>query len=166
MRRLAIVPALLVLAACSQPSIADRLVAGQWVDLTYDFDSTTIYWPTAQPFHLTVVSAQRTPGGWYYAANNFAAAVPELHFPGLSLDAARELARRRVGAVGIDTPSIDYGQTKNYGVHRRLFAANIPAFENVAHMEELPLTGAFVIALPMKITGGSGGPLRIVALLP
>ena len=95
-----------------------------------------------------------------------AAAVPELHFPGLSLDAARELARRRVGAVGIDTPSIDYGQTKNYGVHRRLFAANIPAFENVAHMEELPLTGAFVIALPMKITGGSGGPLRIVALLP
>src|SRR5436853_6607413 len=74
MRRLAIVPALLVLAACSQPSIADRLVAGQWVDLTYDFDSTTIYWPTAQPFHLTVVSAQRMPGGWYYAANNFGAA--------------------------------------------------------------------------------------------
>src|SRR2546427_7300074 len=74
MRRLAIVPALLVLAACSQPSIADRLVAGQWVDLTYDFDSTTIYWPTAQPFHLTVVSAQRTTGGYYYAANNFAAA--------------------------------------------------------------------------------------------
>src|SRR2546427_8942428 len=74
MRRLAIVPALLVLAACSQPSIADRLVAGQWVDLTYDFDSTTLYWPTAQPVRLTVVSAQRTPGGWYYAANNFSAA--------------------------------------------------------------------------------------------
>lgn len=262
MRRLAIVSALLGLAACSQPSIADRLVAGHWVDLTYDFDSTTIYWPTAQPFHLTVVSAQRTPGGWYYAANNFAAAehggthldapvhfgqgkhstdqvplsqlmgaavvidvshqadstadyrvfpsdirnwesahgaipegsivlirtgwgkrwpdrarylgttktgaaaVAELHFPGLSLDAARELARRRVGAVGIDTPSIDYGRTTNYGVHRRLFAANIPAFENVANMEQLPATGAYVIALPMKIKGGSGGPLRIVALLP
>src|SRR5213083_1616733 len=95
-----------------------------------------------------------------------AAAVPALHFPGLILDAARELARRRVGAVGIDTPSIDYGQSKNYGVHRRLFAANIPAFENVAHIEQLPVTGAYVIALPMKITGGSGGPLRIVALLP
>ncbi len=262
MRRLSIALPLLLLVAACQPSLASRLSEGHWVDLSYAFDSTTIYWPTAQPFHLTVVSAQRTPGGWYYAANNFAAAehggthldapahfgqgkhttdqiplsqlmrpavvidvshqadssrdyrvlpsdirawesahgaipegtivlirtgwgtrwpdrarylgttrtgaaaVPELHFPGLSLDAARELARRRVGAVGIDTPSIDYGQSKNYGVHRRLFAANIPAFENVAHMEELPVTGAFVIALPMKITGGSGGPLRIVALLP
>src|SRR2546427_7743561 len=87
MRRLVIVPALLVLTSCSQPSIADRLVAGKWVDLTYDFDSTTIYWPTAQPFHLTVVSAQRTTGGYYYAANNFAAAEhggthldPPVHF--------------------------------------------------------------------------------------
>src|SRR6266849_7544986 len=73
MRRLALVAVLLVAAAC-RPSLARRLSEGKWVDLTYDFDSTTIYWPTAQPFHLTVVSAQRTPGGYYYAANNFAAA--------------------------------------------------------------------------------------------
>ena len=71
-----------------------------------------------------------------------------------------------MGAVGIDTPSIDYGKSTNFGVHRRLFAANIPAFENVAHVEQLPATGAYVIALPIKIKGGSGGPLRIVALLP
>src|SRR5258706_10374700 len=76
MRRLVIVPALLALTSCSQPSITDRLVAGKWVDLTYDFDSTTIYWPTAQPFHLTVVSARRTPRGGDYAANNFSAAQP------------------------------------------------------------------------------------------
>ena len=95
-----------------------------------------------------------------------AAAIPELHFPGLDLDAARELARRKVNAVGIDTPSIDYGQSSIYGVHRRLFAVNIPAFENVANIEQLPATGAYVIALPFKIKGGSGGPLRIVALLP
>ena len=92
--------------------------------------------------------------------------VAQLHFPGLDLDAARALVRRRISAVGIDTPSIDYGQSTTFQVHRRLFASNVPAFENVAHLEELPPTGAFVIALPMKIKGGSGGPLRIVALLP
>jgi kynurenine formamidase len=43
---------------------------------------------------------------------------------------------------------------------------NIPAFENVAEMSELPATGSTIIALPMKIEGGSGGPLRIVARLP
>jgi len=94
------------------------------------------------------------------------AAVSELHFPGIHLEAARVLARRKVNAVGIDTPSIDYGQSTTYAVHRRLFAANIPGFENVANLDRLPATGAFVIALPMKIAGGSGGPLRIVALLP
>jgi kynurenine formamidase len=262
MRRSLIVPVLLLLSSCSQPSLADRLVAGKWVDLTYPFDSTTLYWPTAQPFHLTVVSARRVPGGWYYAANNFSAAehggthldapahfiekrhttdqiplsqliapavvidvsrqadsspdfrvhqsditaweaahgeipqgaivlirtgwgkrwpdrarylgttktgpaaVAELHFPGLDLDGARALVRRQVSAVGIDTPSIDYGQSTTFQTHRRLFASNVPAFENVARLDELPVTGAFVIALPMKIAGGSGGPLRIVALLP
>ena len=94
------------------------------------------------------------------------AAVPELHFPGLHPDAARVLVERRVDAVGIDTPSIDYGQSTTFDTHQRLFAANIPAFENVAHLGRLPATGSFVIALPMKIGGGSGGPLRIVALLP
>src|SRR5437016_1543557 len=64
---------LLVLGTACRP-VADRLTHGTWVDLTYAFDSTTIYWPTAAPFRLTVVSAQRTPAGYYYAANNFAAA--------------------------------------------------------------------------------------------
>jgi kynurenine formamidase len=93
-------------------------------------------------------------------------AVPELHFPGIHPDAARRLVERRVDAVGIDTPSIDYGQSTTFDTHQILFAADIPAFENVASLDLLPATGAFVIALPMKIAGGSGGPLRIVALLP
>ena len=95
-----------------------------------------------------------------------AAAVPELHFPGIHLDGARILVRRKVNAVGVDTPSLDNGQSTTFGVHRRLFASNVPGFENVANLDRLPATGAFVIALPMKIKGGSGGPLRIVALLP
>jgi kynurenine formamidase len=94
------------------------------------------------------------------------AAVAELHFPGIDSAAARWLVGRKVKAVGIDTPSIDFGQSSTFDTHRILFDANIPAFENVAHLDRLPAIGATVIALPMKIRGGSGGPLRIVALLP
>lgn len=96
-----------------------------------------------------------------------AAAVPELHFPGLSPEAAVWLATSRtVDAVGIDTPSIDRGQSTDFRAHVLLYEKNIPGFENVANLQSLPPVGAFVIALPMKIEGGSGGPLRIVAWVP
>ena len=89
-----------------------------------------------------------------------------LHFPGISEEAARALVARKVSAVGIDTASIDHGPSKNFIAHQVLLSADIPGFENVASMESLPPRGALVIALPMKIRGGSGGPLRIVAVLP
>jgi kynurenine formamidase len=93
-------------------------------------------------------------------------AVAKLHFPGLHPDAARWLAAERsIKAVGLDTASIDYGQSTLFESHRILFDKNIPAFENVAALDQLPPTGAFIVALPMKIKGGSGGPLRIVAWL-
>ena len=92
--------------------------------------------------------------------------VAELHFPGLGVDGAEVLVNRKIGAVGIDTPSIDFGQSKTFDSHVKLMTNNIPAFENVADMRELPATGATVIALPMKIEGGSGAPLRIVAHVP
>ncbi|HWC76880.1 MAG TPA: cyclase family protein [Blastocatellia bacterium] len=95
------------------------------------------------------------------------AGVAELHFPGLAPDAAKWLVEsRRINAIGLDTPSIDYGQSKLFESHRVLMDKNIPAFENVASLERIPATGAFVVALPMKIGGGSGAPLRIVALVP
>ena len=94
-------------------------------------------------------------------------AVAKLHFPGLDPDAARWLvANRSINAIGLDTPSIDYGQSTHFESHRVLFAADIPAFENLANLDHLPATGFLVIALPMKIAGGSGGPLRIVAIVP
>jgi kynurenine formamidase len=257
--------AVLVLAgviACSRSGAPDLLREGSWIDLSHDFSAQTIYWPTAKPFKLEVVSAQRTPAGYYYAANNFSAAehggthldapvhfaegkwttdqipierligqaivvdvrsgadssadyrvnnaaidrweqehgvipsgsivlfrtgwarrwpdraaylgtsrtgpeaVPELHFPGIDSATAQWLVDRKVKAVGIDTPSIDYGQSTSFPTHQVLFASNIPAFENVANLDRLPARGSFVIALPMKIKGGSGGPLRIVALVP
>ncbi len=259
MRRLFLVAAL---AAACRPAAAP-FAGGSWIDLSYTFDSTTIYWPTAKAFRLEVVSAQRTPAGYYYAANNFAAAehggthldapvhfaegrhttdqipvtqligpaivvdlrpdverggpdyrvpvaaleawervhgavpegaivlfltgwgnrwpdrarylgttrtgaaaVPELHFPGIAPETARWLVARRVHAVGLDTPSLDYGQSTTFDVHQILFAADIPGLENVANLDRLPATGSFVVALPMKIGGGSGGPLRIVAWIP
>ena len=95
-----------------------------------------------------------------------AEAVAKLHFPGLDPAAARWITTNRsIKAIGLDTASIDHGQSTLFESHRILFEKNIPAFENVANLDQLPVKGFSVIALPMKIKGGSGGPLRIVALL-
>lgn len=268
MHRLAALALILALACRPQdrpspPAPPDLLTSGTWVDLSHDFSSETVYWPTAKPFALEVVSAGKTPAGYYYAANDFStsehggthldapihfaegghtadqvpldrlvgpamvvdvaaqseadvnyrldrraleewerthgrisagtivlvrtgwssrwpdrarylgttktgpAGVAELRFPGIDSSAARWLSsERRVKAVGIDTPSIDYGQSKTFDTHRILMGQNIPAFENVTNLDRLPVRGAFVVALPMKIKGGSGGPLRIVAVVP
>jgi kynurenine formamidase len=91
-------------------------------------------------------------------------AVSKLHFPAIHPDAATWLVKnRKVKAVGIDVASVDYGQSKDFKTHQVLYEQNIPGFENVANLDKLPATGAFVVALPMKIKGGSGGPLRIIA---
>ena len=239
------------------------LLSGNIVDLTYSYDSTTIYWPTEDGFRLEVAAEGYTEQGYYYTANSFCGAehggthldapvhfaegqqsveaiplenligsgividvsdsannnpdyqimpadlerweaehgqipdgtivllrtgfgkywpdrvrymgtdkrgtegVAQLHFPGLHPEAARWLINNRdIKAIGLDTPSIDYGQSKLFETHQALFKENIPAFENVAHLDDLPLSGFTVIALPMKIGGGSGAPLRIVAVLP
>jgi kynurenine formamidase len=93
-------------------------------------------------------------------------AVAKLHFPGLHPSAAQWLAQeRRVKAVGIDTASIDHGQSRRFQSHVTLFEQQIPALENIAYLDQLPVSGFTVIALPMKIAGGSGAPLRIVAVI-
>jgi len=95
------------------------------------------------------------------------AAVSQLRFPGLASAAAKWLVEhRRIKAIGIDTASIDHGPSTHFGAHVALCGGNVPIFENVAGLAALPEQGAFVAALPMKIAGGSGGPLRIVARLP
>jgi kynurenine formamidase len=94
-------------------------------------------------------------------------AVSELHFPGIDPDAATWIVDNRgIVAVGIDTPSLDYGQSTDFRTHVTLYGENIAGFENVASLELLPERGSYVVALPMKIAGGSGGPLRIVAFVP
>lgn len=240
---------------------ADIIDESKVIDLTYSFDEHTIYWPTAKPFQLEVVSFAKTAAGFWYAANNICLAehggthmdapihfaegkraadevpvqqligpavvidmrtqaakdadyrlsvadleawekqhgripkgaivlmlsgwgthwpdkkrylgtdqpgdVEHLHFPGFSREAAAFLVSQRdIDAIGVDTPSIDYGRSKDFIVHQVINGANKPGLENVANLEKLPATGATLIALPMKIAKGSGGPVRIIALLP
>ena len=89
------------------------------------------------------------------------------HFPGFSREAADFLvSQRRVSGVGIDTASIDPGRSPDFPAHRVFNEANVYALENVAALDQLPPHGATLIALPMKIKGGSGGPVRIIAAVP
>ena len=95
------------------------------------------------------------------------AALKNLHFPGLAPEAAQWLVEQRnINAIGIDTPSIDYGQSEFFESHVILLTKSIPAFENLTNLDQLPSQGFEIIALPMKIKGGTGAPLRIVALVP
>jgi kynurenine formamidase len=111
------------------------------------------YWPDRLKYLGT---AARGPEG-----------VAQLHFPGLHPEAAAWLVKnRKISAIGLDTASIDYGQSQTFESHVTLMGHNIPAFENVANLETIPALGVQVIALPIKIKGGSGGPLRIIAFLP
>ena len=88
-----------------------------------------------------------------------------LHFPGISREAAEWLVERRVSLVGIDTASLDHGPSQDFITHQVLNGANIAGLENVANLDQIPEKGFLIVALPMKIAGGSGAPCRIVALL-
>jgi len=90
-----------------------------------------------------------------------------LHFPSFGVDAARLLVEERKAAtLGVDVASIDHGPSRDFMVHRIAAAVNVPGLENLAGLDRLPARGATVFALPMKIEGGSGGPLRVIALVP
>ena len=109
----------------------------------------------------------RWPDRKSYFGDDTPGKTDNLHFPSYGEDAARLLVEeRRVAAIGVDTASIDYGQSKDFIVHRIANGADVPGLENVANLERLPARGAFLIALPMKIAGGSGGPVRIVGVVP
>ncbi|MCP4333235.1 MAG: cyclase family protein [Gammaproteobacteria bacterium] len=109
------------------------------------------FWPDAETY-----LGDDTPGD----ASN-------LEFPSYGADAARVLvAERRVAVLGVDTASTDYGKSTDFAVHRIAAAQNVSGLENLANLDRLPPTGALIIALPMKIEGGSGGPARVVALVP
>jgi kynurenine formamidase len=109
------------------------------------------FWPNAREY-----LGDDTPGD-----------ASKLSFPSYGVDAAKLLVeQRKVAALGVDVASIDYGASKDFMVHRIALGANVPGFENLTNLDRVPATGALVIALPMKIEKGSGGPLRAVAVVP
>ncbi len=108
------------------------------------------YWPDAEAYLGTELKGEE--------------GVANLSFPGIHPETATWIVENRnIKAVGLDTPSLDYGQSVLFESHQILFEQNIPGFENVANLDQLPPYGAYIIALPMKIRDGSGAPLRIVA---
>jgi kynurenine formamidase len=109
----------------------------------------------------------RWPDKKRYLGDDTPGDASRLHFPSYGAEAARILVTdRKVTALGVDTASIDHGPSKDFPVHQIVAAANVLGLENLTGLDALPATGAWVIALPMKIAGGSGGPLRAIALLP
>lgn len=232
------------------------------LEMTYPFDDSTIYWPTAKPFQLSKVFWGRTEAGYWYAANEFSAsehggthvdapihfaeggrtidqipleewigpavkidvtakclanrnyllqiedilawekkhgqiepnswvimytgigtvnypnkkevlgtekigqeALEELSFPGFSPEVTEFLIKeRKIKGIAIDTPSIDYGQSKDFKVHQILCAAEKLAVENIANLDELPEKGAILYVIPMLIRNGTGAPARVFAL--
>jgi kynurenine formamidase len=88
-----------------------------------------------------------------------------MHFPGFSVDAAKFLLQRRISGLGCDTLSIDPGNSPDFPVHRTVLGAEVFQLENLADLKDLPETGAFLIAAPIKLEGGSGGPVRVFGLV-
>jgi len=109
----------------------------------------------------------RWPDVRRYLGDDTPGDASRLHFPSFGLDAARLLVeQRQVAALGADVASIDYGPSTDFAVHRLAGAAGVPGLENLTQLDSLPPLGALVIALPIKIEGGSGGPVRVIALVP
>lgn len=252
----------IVLAACQQPTVPEKAPKEiSWIDLTYTYDSSTLYWPNnVKSFEHSTEAAGKTALGYYYSSYSIctpehggthldapihfaenkltvdqlpltsvtgnavvvdvsanalanrdyliqvadiekwekengslpdncivlfrtgygkfypdrqqyfgttkkgAEAIPELHFPGIAPETTEWLlTKRNIKALGLDTPSMDYGQSKDFKTHQLLLGMNKPGFENVANLDKLPNKGIYVVALPMKVGKGSGAPLRIIA---
>ena len=149
-------------AACA--SEPDHAIS---VDEIRSFEATNGPIPEGAIAILFTGWGQRWPDRRRYLGDDTPGDASRLHFPGLSPEAAAYLAReRRVAGVGIDTASIDPGNSKDFKAHRILSAANVYNLENLAGVDRLPPKGATLIALPMKIGGGTGGPARVIAILP
>ena len=132
-----------------------------------DFESTYGAIPPGSIVLLRTGWSRRWPDAKGYLGDDTPGDASRLSFPSYGEEAARLLVEERnAAALGVDTASIDYGRSKDFRVHQVAAARNVPGLENLTGLDQLPVRGATVIALPMKIEGGSGGPVRVVALVP
>ena len=122
--------------------------------------------PVGAIFILRTGWESRWPERKAYLGDDTPGRITNLHFPSFGREAAEYLVReRKVGAIGVDTASIDYGPSTDFIVHRTVLGENVPGLENLANIATLPETGFWIVALPMKIAGGSGAPVRVAAIL-
>ena len=110
--------------------------------------------------------ASRWPDAREYLGDDTVGDASKLHFPSFGEEVVAELLERGAAMLGVDTASIDHGPSSDFRVHRLVAGEGVPGLENLASLDELPEVGAWLIALPMKIGGGSGGPVRVIALVP
>jgi len=111
--------------------------------------------------------SEHWPDAIAYLGDDTPGDASKLQFPGFGAEATRLLAEeRKVAMLGVDTASVDYGKSQDFIVHRIGAAQGVANLENLTNLSQLPATGATILALPMKIEGGSGGPVRVVALAP
>ena len=111
--------------------------------------------------------SRRWPDVKAYLGDDTPGDASKLRFPAYGEEAARLLVETRgAGALGVDTASIDFGRSSDFGVHRVAAARQVPGLENLTNLEQIPVTGVTILALPIKIEKGSGGPVRVVAVVP
>jgi kynurenine formamidase len=111
--------------------------------------------------------SQRWPNAKAYLGDDTPGDASKLRFPSFGAEAARLLVEeRRVTLLGVDTASIDYGKSQDFIVHRIAAGENVGGLENLTDLHLLPAKGFILLALPLKIEGGSGSPARVVAMVP
>src|SRR5439155_175327 len=119
--------------------------------------------PTGAIVLLRTGWASRWPDAKKYRNQD---AQGKMHFPGFSVEAAKLMIERKVSGLGCDTMSIDYGASADFAVHHLALGSGLYHLANLAGLSALPETGAFLVAAPIKLEGGSGGPVRVFALIP
>ena len=86
-------------------------------------------------------------------------------FPGFSLAASEALAERGVAAIGVDTLSLDPGNSADFAVHYHWLPSGRYGIENLAGLSNLPASGATIFVGAPKHGGGTGGPARVLAMM-
>ena len=85
--------------------------------------------------------------------------------PGLSVSAAKYLASKKIGLVGIDSPSIDLGKDSKFSVHQIFAKKGILIVENLANLEKIKSSKFHLVVLPLKLKNATGSPVRAIAFV-
>lgn len=90
--------------------------------------------------------------------------ISTLHFPSWHEDAVTWLInKRQINAVGVDTPSTDYGMSSTLPCHTLMGKNRVVGIENVANLDNVPESGSTIYIPVLNIADGSGGPARVFA---